>query len=109
MKETEANGRTVEEAIENALKILEANRDEVEIRVLEEGSKGFLGLLGSRQARVKVIKPDSPEKLIKDFLSKIIDIMNLEAGMEIRAREGYFFVNLYGKDMGCLLYTSRCV
>lgn len=103
MKETEANGRTVEEAIENALKILEANRDEVEIRVLEEGSKGFLGLLGSRQARVKVIKPDSPEKLIKDFLSKIIDIMNLEAGMEIRAREGYFFVNLYGKDMGILI------
>lgn len=103
MKEIEASGKTVEEAIENALKVLGAKREEVEVNVLEEGNKGFFGLLGLRQSRVKVVLPDSPEKLISSFLNKVIKNMNLQAGMEIREREGYYFVSLYGKEMGILI------
>ncbi|WP_258361118.1 RNA-binding cell elongation regulator Jag/EloR [Moorella sulfitireducens (nom. illeg.)] len=103
MKEIEASGKTVEEAIEAALKSLGAKKEEVEITILEEGSKGFLGLLGSRQARVKVVLPDSPEKLINDFLSKVLKAMNIEAGIEIRQREGYYFVSFHGKDLGIII------
>lgn len=103
MKEIEVSGRTVEEAIENALKSLGAKREEVEISILEEGSKGFLGLLGSRQARVKVVLPDSPEKVISEFLSKVLADMGVEAGVEIRPREGYFFVSFHGRDLGILI------
>ncbi|GAF25758.1 predicted RNA-binding protein [Moorella thermoacetica Y72] len=103
MKEIEVSGKTVEEAIENALKSLGAKREEVEISILEEGSKGFLGLLGSRQARVKVVLPDSPEKVINDFLSKVLADMQIEAGIEIRPREGYYFVSFHGKDLGILI------
>ncbi|APC09718.1 RNA-binding cell elongation regulator Jag/EloR [Neomoorella thermoacetica] len=103
MKEIEVSGKTVEEAIENALKSLGAKREEVEISILEEGSKGFLGLLGSRQARVKVVLPDNPEKVINDFLSKVLADMQIEAGIEIRPREGYYFVSFHGKDLGILI------
>jgi spoIIIJ-associated protein len=103
MKEIEASGKTVEEAVENALLSLGAKRDEVEVSVLEEGNKGFLGILGSRQARVKVVVPDSPEKIINSFLTKVIENMGLEAGIEIRPREGYYFVSLFGKEMGVLI------
>ncbi|OIQ11332.1 hypothetical protein MTCOM_25580 [Moorella thermoacetica] len=103
MKEIEVSGKTVEEAIENALKSLGAKREEVEISILEEGSKGFLGLLGSRQARVKVVLPDSPEKVINDFLSKVLADMQIEAGIEIRPRDGYYFVSFHGKDLGILI------
>ncbi|MEW8959730.1 hypothetical protein MHLNE_26190 [Moorella humiferrea] len=103
MKEIEATGKTVEEAIEAALKSLGARRDEVEIYVLEEGSKGFLGLLGSRQARVKVVLPDKPEDVITDFLTRVLKAMNVEAGIEIRQREGYYFVSFHGKDLGLLI------
>lgn len=50
----EKTGRTVEEAIQEALNELGAERDAVDIEVLDEGSKGLFGLLGMRQARVKV-------------------------------------------------------
>ncbi|WP_406677373.1 RNA-binding cell elongation regulator Jag/EloR [Moorella sp. ACPs] len=103
MKEIETSGKTVEEAIEAALRSLGAKREEVEIYILEEGSKGFLGLLGSRQARVKVVLPDSPEKVINDFLTRVLKAMNIEAGIEIRQREGYFFVSFHGKDLGILI------
>ncbi|MDN5325330.1 MAG: spoIIIJ-associated protein [Moorella sp. (in: firmicutes)] len=103
MKEIEVSGKTVEEAIENALKSLGAKREEVEVSILEEGSKGFLGLLGSRQARVKVVLPDSPEKVINEFLTKVLADMHIEAGIEIRPREGYYFVSFHGKDLGILI------
>ncbi|MGI9860640.1 RNA-binding cell elongation regulator Jag/EloR [Moorella naiadis] len=103
MKEIEVSGRTVEEAITNALKSLQAKREEVEVTILEEGSKGFLGLLGSRQARVKVVLPDSPEKVINDFLSKVLADMHIQARMELRPREGYYFVSFHGQDLGILI------
>lgn len=53
MAGVEASGKTVEEAIENALDELGAERDEVEIEVLEEPKKGRLGI-GGHDARVKV-------------------------------------------------------
>ncbi|MGB9858490.1 MAG: RNA-binding cell elongation regulator Jag/EloR [Moorellaceae bacterium] len=103
MREVEMTGRTVEEAIEAALKVLGVQREEVRVQVLEEGSKGFLGLLGSRQARVKVILPDNPEKIIKEFLERVLEAMALKAGIEIRRREEYFLVSFHGRDLGVLI------
>lgn len=103
MKEVEMTGRTVEEAVEAALKVLGARREEVEVRVLEEGSKGFLGLLGTRQAKVKVVLPDSPEKIIKEFLERVLQVMALQAGIEIRRRDEYFLVSFHGRDLGVLI------
>ena len=53
MAGVEASGKTVEEAIENALDELGAERDEVEIDVLAEPKKGRLGI-GGHEARVRV-------------------------------------------------------
>jgi len=103
MKEIEVSGKTVEEAIAAALKSLQATREEVEVIILEERSKGFLGLLGSRQARVKVVLTDSPEKIISDFLGKVLADMHIQAGVELRPREGYYFVSVHGQDLGILI------
>lgn len=55
---TEKSAKNKEDAIEAALKELEVSREEVDIEVLDEGSKGFLGL-GARDARVKVTLKNS--------------------------------------------------
>ncbi len=52
-REYEAQGKTVEAAIESGLAAMRATRDEVEIQVLDEGSRGLLGI-GSRNAVVKL-------------------------------------------------------
>ena len=48
----EANGKTVEEAIELVLKQLDARREEVEIEVLSKGKSGLFGI-GGEPARVR--------------------------------------------------------
>ncbi|MBN6187296.1 protein jag [Aneurinibacillus sp. BA2021] len=55
MKKVTATGKTVEDAIQSALQELDATREMVTYRVLEEPSKGFLGLIGVRDAKVEVI------------------------------------------------------
>ena len=50
----ESKGRTVQEAIDEALLELGARRDEVEIEILEEGKEGLFGMIGRRSARVLV-------------------------------------------------------
>ncbi|WP_404335650.1 RNA-binding cell elongation regulator Jag/EloR [Planococcus rifietoensis] len=53
MKHLTQTGKTVEQAIENALEILKKSRDEVTVRVIEEGKKGFFGF-GAKDAEVEV-------------------------------------------------------
>lgn len=53
MESIEASGKSVDEAVQQALTRLGKRRDEVEITVLQEPSRGAFGL-GSKEARVRV-------------------------------------------------------
>ncbi len=59
MKQYEASARTVEEAIELGLQELGVSIGDVDVRVVEEGSKGLFGLFGSRPAKVCLTVKDS--------------------------------------------------
>ena len=50
----EKTGKTVDEAVAEALKALNITADQAEIEVLEEGKKAFLGFLGGKNAKVRV-------------------------------------------------------
>jgi spoIIIJ-associated protein len=55
----EVEGKTVEEAIDKALKVLKLTRDKVKIRVLSEEQKGLFGMPGAKPAKVRIsIIPD---------------------------------------------------
>jgi len=52
MDSVEANGSSIDEAIESALKLLGATRDRVDIEILHNAVRGLFGI-GSRKARVR--------------------------------------------------------
>ena len=53
MESIESEGKTVAEAVDNALKKLNLRRDQVEVQILQESSEGFMGF-GSKAARVRI-------------------------------------------------------
>ena len=59
MDQAEASGKTVEDALKNALAILGATRDEVEVTIIDEGKKGGLFSRG-RDAVVRVTRIARP-------------------------------------------------
>ncbi|WP_379137636.1 RNA-binding cell elongation regulator Jag/EloR [Paenibacillus sp. sgz500958] len=49
-----ATGKTIEEAVERGLTKLGVSKDRVTVNVLEQPSKGFLGLIGVKAAKVEL-------------------------------------------------------
>lgn len=104
MEFVEFRGKTVDDAITNALVSLGTTSDQIEYEVIEKGSNGILGF-GSKDAVIKVAKKSTLEDVVKDFLTEVFDKMNLE--VEIITKfdeiEGVIDIELKGPEMGVLI------
>lgn len=103
MKIVETTAKTVDEAVELALKELGAAREGVEVEVLEEPSKGILGFIKVKQARVKVILKEGPSQKACNLLKKIFRSMDLEVEIRTTENEKALLVDLEGNDLGILI------
>lgn len=80
MAYVEKTAKTIEEAVAEALKELNLTAEEVDVEVLEEGKKGFLGFFGGKDAKVRVSaretateeasKEAAPEKTFSEAASE---------------------------------------
>ena len=70
MKNYEATGKTYEEALENGLSALGATISDVDITVLEEGSKGLFGLFGSRPYKIRLTMKAVEDDPLADLFRK---------------------------------------
>lgn len=99
MKQVEVSGKSVEEALEKALKELNLTKDRVNFKVLEEGSKGFLNFIGTKPARILVdIKPTSLELGI-DFLKSVLNEMGISTELIVEETDDIVKINITGKDV----------
>ena len=103
MISVEKTGKTVDDAILAALIELDVDRDNVEIEVIEEGSKCFLGLVGSRLARVRVtVKPSRVDKA-RAFLERVIELLGVEATVDVEQQGEYTVLQIEGNHLGILI------
>ncbi len=70
MEFSEKYGKNVEEAVQLALQDLKLTRDEVTVTVIEEPSSGFLGIIGTKLAKVRVEKKEAPAPVVPEKLEK---------------------------------------
>ncbi|MCL4544253.1 MAG: Jag N-terminal domain-containing protein [Chloroflexi bacterium] len=87
MDRVEATGRTVEEAVANALLRLRVDRSAVDIQVLHEGSRGLLGI-GAEDARILVTLKsvaEAPVSLSEGMASRIEDVEAAEDARPVRS------------------------
>ena len=68
MRQYEASARTKEEAIELGLQELGVSIADVDVQVVEEGSKGLFGLFGSRPVKIRMTLKDDEEDPLADLL-----------------------------------------
>jgi spoIIIJ-associated protein len=82
----ESTGKSVEEALQSALTALGARPAEVRWEVLDSGSTGFLGIVGSRRARVLA------ERLVRrhpDIRSLVLDLLHtMQVPAEVQVAQG---------------------
>lgn len=103
MNSIEVTGKTVEEAVEQALLDLGVPMDQVDVEVLEEPTKGiFLGI-GSKPAKVKVSVNEGVERKAINLLNSIVNSMGLDVKINISEKKDFLNINLEGAELGILI------
>ncbi|HKM01274.1 MAG: protein jag [Tissierellia bacterium] len=108
MKNVTIERSTVEEAIAAALEELKAEKNEVEVEIIQEASKGFFGL-GSKDAKVKVTITNGPEERASKFLDILLEKMDIEADYEVNYSENILKVDIVkiGEDDKGIIIGKR--
>lgn len=95
-------GRTVDDALKNALNELKTTEDKVEVEVLDHGKKGFFNI-GTRPAKIKVkVKRDYIYEA-KTFLRDMLNCMGIKAEIRIKEENNVLSIILTGPNMGILI------
>jgi spoIIIJ-associated protein len=103
MKKIVVSGKTVEDAVKLGLAELNTTEDRVKISVLQQGSKGLFGLIGTKEAKVELeVIPDTFEQTIL-FLNDVFAAMKLEVQVDKQVNEDGIIFNLIGTDLGILI------
>ena len=93
MKTIQASGRTLDGAVENALAELGLTRDQVDVKVIQEG--GFL-----KQYKVEVTQILTPAQKIQEFLQNIITKMGVDGVVELGQQDDAILLNIKCENTG---------
>lgn len=117
-KSTEEYGRTVEEAIRKGLETLKVSRDDVKIVVIDEPTKGMLGMLSSKMAKVRLtvekkVDEEQVERTIEkanEILSKIFEITQDNSTFKIENVDGKVMIKIDSKESSHLIgYKGKTI
>lgn len=106
MKFVVKTGKTVEEALKEALLDLNASQKDVEYEIIQEASKGLFGIIGGKEAKIKVVLKNDPEEIANRFLDGILQGMGIIGLFDISTNEDIMTIeinNISSSDMGIII------
>jgi spoIIIJ-associated protein len=104
MKTIESIGKTVEEAVQKGLEQLDLSIAEAQIDILDEGTKGVLGLLGVKMAKVKVSEKYSVANKAVSFLTQISTFMDIaDPGIAVAEDDNTIKIRIEGQHVGAMI------
>ncbi len=97
------HGRTVQEAVQNAVEDLGVTREDVRVEVLDEGSRGFLGIIGQQEARVRVAVDRDKVRFAGEFLRGMLLHITEAVEVEVSEDEQFIYCQIDGADLGLVI------
>jgi spoIIIJ-associated protein len=106
MEFLEFEGKTTEDAIENAVTHFQVLAEELEIEIVSVGSPGIFGL-GGRKARIRAARPQEPEEdllpLAREILEQLLAKMQEPATVTATQEEDRLNLLIATADAGLLI------
>jgi spoIIIJ-associated protein len=112
MRSLEIEARTVDEAVSIACKELGVSISEVNFEVMQEPTRGLLGIMGGKAAKVRVSIKETQSigdhaKKAQQLLQGMLDRMNIPAQVEVEENEESILLNIRSSYSGGLLIGYR--
>lgn len=85
--------KTIDEAVEEGLKELGLTKDKAEIKILEEPTKGFLGI-NAKKAKVEITAIKSDGERAVEFLDELFNMINITAKCNLVEEEEKVVIDL---------------
>ena len=102
LTKTEKTAKSAEEAKLLALNELGISEDDAVIEIVDEGTKGFLGI-GSKGVTVSCTAKNPAPIIAKEFLSAVFNAMDLDVEVSARTEDGTLFTEMSGEHMGLVI------
>lgn len=102
-RSVEATGRTVDEAVQTALAQLGVERQHATVEILEAPSKGLFGLIGQRDARVRVTINRGKADFAREFVQTVAEKLQLDVLTELVEDGQQAEIRIYGPDVSYLI------
>lgn len=103
MHSVEQEAKTKEEAVELAIKKLGLQREEVDIEVINEGTNGFLGLIGSKPVKIRVKAKDTYLADLKIFLSETFKFIAPDISFDIFPEQDKYNIAIHTENPANLI------
>lgn len=110
----ESTGKTIDQALEKALKELGVRKDEVDIEVLSETHGGILGIFGGKIVRIRVTRRDARDaagsenpEIIRGIIGEVLGFMGVDYTLTIEESDDTTFVNISSDGLDGLLIGRR--
>ncbi len=103
-KTIEIKSKTKEEAVKEALKELGLEEKDIEVNVIQNPSKGFLGLIGAKEGiyEITVIKKEEIE-IAKEFVESMLLKSKINAKVNATQERNLIKISIEGKEAACLI------
>jgi spoIIIJ-associated protein len=110
MKTYEFEGGSTEEAIEKASRELNLPIEDLDIDIIEPGSAGIFGLVGTKKTKIRVnVRGDEGNDDMKGFetakqiLEGILALIPIETSVSVKQSDGKISLNIEGDSSGILI------
>lgn len=99
------SAKTVDEAITKALIEFETTSEKLEYEIVDRGTSGILGFIGSKPAIIRAKKKETIDDKAILFLADLFAAMNMEVNIEaaFNQEEREISIDLSGGEMGILI------
>lgn len=107
------SGKTIEQALQKALKDLRARQDEVDIEILEGKSRGFFGgLFGAKGVSIRVTlreekRAENHVDELKGIIGRVLGFMGIDYDVTVESMPDTTFLNINSSGLDGLLIGRR--
>jgi spoIIIJ-associated protein len=122
MKSVETEGKTIEEAVGKACEELGVLREDLDIQILANGSSGFWGLVGAKNAKIRATLKERPKatqlseaspsplpsadqaaEAAQKTLLDLLRLLEVEASVDLEEDSERIILNIKGDGSGLLI------